>query len=449
MSQQESKSTQLITDELVSIKRDLDRLRLVVIEGADSGRSCEVTNDTISIGTDAACDLVLADNTVSRKHLLARKDNNGIWLQDQQSSNGTFYQGSQVKEIVVGLGATIKLGKTELKVAPFEKRLNPKATKEESFYGVLATNKKMREIFASLKEVAETNLTVLFQGETGTGKEVMAEAVHQASSRKDRPFVVIDCTTIPNNLAESELFGHCKGAFTGAVADRIGCFEQANGGTIFIDEVGDLPKELQPKLLRVLERRQIKPVGSTISKEVDVRVIAATNKDLKTEVEENQFREDLYYRIAVVSITLPPLRERPEDLEILIKHFAKQASPHELEVELPKVALNNLAAYGWPGNIRELRNVVERAVAFQRSKEFDYDSFMKEAARSIGESSAKNIDSLPFKQAKSQVVDSFEKAYLSDLIKQHKGNVSKAAREAQLDRHHLKDLLKKHGIKAK
>jgi DNA-binding NtrC family response regulator len=309
----------------------------------------------------------------------------------------------------------------------------------------------MREIFATLLDVAGTDLTLLIEGETGTGKEALAEAVHQASPRKERPFVVVDCTTIPRDLAESELFGHKKGAFTGAVADRKGTFEQAHGGTVFIDEVADLPAELQPKLLRALERRQFRPVGGDRTVDVDVRVIAATNRSLKTEVERGGFREDLYYRMAVVAVHVPPLRERAEDLPLLLEHFVAQSSGGKHQARIAPADLLRFVEYPWPGNVRELRNVTERAVALHKSPELDLTAFLEEIARGLGETCARRdaSTSLPFKEAKSQVVDAFERAYLTDLIQRAGGNVSQAAREARLDRHHLKDLLKKHGIKTK
>ncbi|MBW1807367.1 MAG: sigma-54-dependent Fis family transcriptional regulator, partial [Deltaproteobacteria bacterium] len=243
--------------------------------------------------------------------------------------------------------------------------------------------------------------------------------------------------------------GHRKGAFTGAIANRAGSFEQAHQGTIFIDEVGDLIKELQPKLLRVLERRRFKPVGSDQLVEVDVRVVAATHKNLKDEVSRGNFREDLYYRLAVISLRIPPLRDRCDDLPRLAEHFIKLASDGKQAIEIPGSALSRFTEYPWPGNVRELRNVVERAVALTRSDDFNLESFLSELAKGLGETSIRQTEPLPFKQAKSQIVDAFEQAYLSDLIQRFGGNVSKAAREAGLDRHHLKDLLDKHGIETK
>ncbi len=451
MSGEENRSTRLIPDADVSVMRDLQRLRLRVVDGPDAGRVCDLGASEIVVGTDQGCDLVLLDDTVSRRHFTARKVEDGVSIRDLDSSNGTWLLDSRVKEVVVGPGAALRAGQTLLKVVPWEKSLRPEPAAGTDFCGVLGCSLRMREIFATLTEVAPTDLTLLIEGETGTGKEALAEAVHQAGPRRDRPFVVVDCTTIPRNLAESELFGHKKGAFTGAVADRRGCFEQAHGGTVFIDEVCDLPAELQPKLLRALERRQFRPVGGDRTLDVDVRVIAATNRSLKNQVDQGGFREDLYYRVAVVTVQVPPLRERAEDLPLLMEHFLARASGGKLSAQIPPASLLRFAGYPWPGNVRELRNVTERAVALCKSTEFDLEAFLDEVARGLGETSARReaSASLPFKEAKSKVVDDFERAYLKDLIHKAGGNVSRAAREARLDRHHLKDLLKKHGIKTK
>jgi transcriptional regulator with GAF, ATPase, and Fis domain len=451
MTADQGNSTRLIRDADLSVMRDLSRLRLQVVDGPDAGRACDLDAGEITVGTDPACDLVLADDTVSRRHLTARQEEDGVCIRDLDSSNGTFFKDSRVKEIVVGPGAALRAGQTLLKVVPREKSLRPQPAEDPSFHGVLGHSVRMREIFSTLSDVAGTDLTLLIEGETGTGKEALAEAVHQASPRKDRPFVVVDCTTIPRDLAESELFGHKKGAFTGAVADRKGTFEQAHGGTVFIDEVADLPAGLQPKLLRALERRQFRPVGGDRTVDVDVRVIAATNRSLKAEVERGGFREDLYYRMAVVAVRVPPLRERTEDLPLLMEHFVDQSSKGKHRAQIAPGDLLRFVEYTWPGNVRELRNVTERAVALHKSPEFDLPAFLEEIARGLGETCARRdaSTSLPFKEAKSQVVDAFERAYLTDLIQRAGGNVSQAAREARLDRHHLKDLLKKHGIKTK
>ncbi len=450
MGEKDCNSTELIRDPDASIRRDLDSLALLVVDGPDAGHLCRLGSETICVGSDPEAQLVLVDGTVSRRHILARQTEAGAWIQDQDSTNGTFFGGSRVKELVLGPGATIRVGQTLLKVVPHQECLRPQPSTENNFHGVLGSSLRMREIFATLKDVATTDLTIMIEGETGTGKEVLAEAIHTESRRSAAPFVVVDCTTIAANLAESELFGHRKGAFTGATSDRNGSFEQARGGTIFIDEVGDMPAELQPKLLRAIERREFKPLGSDKTSQVDVRVIAATNRNLEEEIARGAFREDLFYRLAVITVRLPQLRERGQDLALLAGHFLSSASGGDVAPVIPAESMLRFADYAWPGNVRQLRNVVERAFALHRAEPFDMEVFIAELARGIGESNARlSGGHEPFKQAKSRVVDSFEQAYLSDLIQRHGGNVSRAAREARLDRHHLRDLLTKHGIEVK
>ncbi|MBN2497032.1 MAG: sigma 54-dependent Fis family transcriptional regulator [Deltaproteobacteria bacterium] len=450
MSNKRTQGTELIQDAGAAVFRDPARQRVLVTEGPDSGKSCPLMEgETICIGADPAVDLALVDPTVSGRHLLLRRQADGIWVQDQDSTNGTRFQGSRVKEMLLGLGARLQLGNTAIQIVPEAQRLSPEPAEQHEFFGVLGCSRRMREIFATLENAAKTELTILIQGETGTGKEALAEAIHRASGRAHGPFVVVDCTAIAPNLIESELFGHSKGAFTGASSSRQGAFQQAQGGTVFVDEIGELPLEMQPKLLRVLERKQVKPLGSESTRELDIRLVAATNRDLKTEVEAGRFREDLYYRLAVISLEVPPLRDRLEDLPALIAFFVQRFTDGQIELDIDASALARLHGHGFPGNVRELRNAVERAVALT-SRPFGLDGFLLELYRGLGlDSSSRVRKQLSFGQAKSEVVDAFERKYLSELVARHRGNVSKAAREARMDRHHLRDLLRKHGIDPK
>jgi transcriptional regulator with PAS, ATPase and Fis domain len=300
----------------------------------------------------------------------------------------------------------------------------------------------MRRVFALLERAAQSDATVLIEGETGTGKEAVAESIHRESRRSDGPFVVVDCGAIPSALLESELFGHERGAFTGAVAARRGAFEAAAGGTIFLDEIGELDAELQPKLLRVLERKEIKRVGNTQHTAVDVRVIAATNRGLRTEVNAKRFRSDLYYRLAVVEIALPPLRERPEDVPLLVSHLLDHlgaAGTPEAAMLQSEQSLTTLTHHKWPGNVRELRNYVERTVA------------LRDQAPPLVPASASGVEfdlSLPLARAREACVLRFERQYITAILERHGGSVVAAARAAGLDRSHFHRLMARAGVRS-
>jgi len=296
----------------------------------------------------------------------------------------------------------------------------------------------MRKLFAFLAKVAASEINVLIEGESGTGKELVAAEIVQRGPRAERPFVIVDCGAISPNLVESELFGHVRGAFTGAERDRVGAFETADGGTVFLDEIGELPLELQPKLLRTLEAKEIRRVGETRPRKVNVRVIAATNRDLEREVNRSRFREDLYFRLAVMSVRVPPLRERLEDLPILIRGFLSTLGvPDQLEL-FPARVLSELAAHDWPGNVRELRNYVERTVVLKEP--------LPAGTRQTSPPSDVDLR-LPFKVAKDAVVDAFERSYIAALLDEAGGNISRAARKAGMDRMYLHRLVQKHGLK--
>ena len=304
-------------------------------------------------------------------------------------------------------------------------------------------------MFSLLAKAAPTEATILLQGETGTGKEAIAEAVHRNSRRSKGPFVVVDCGSIPHELIASELFGHAKGSFTGAGADKQGLIEAANHGTLFLDEIGELALDLQPQLLRVLDRRQVRRVGETQSVDVDIRVIAATHRDLRAMVKSGQFREDLYYRLAVVATFLPPLRERKADIPALATWFAEKMGRGSF-AQSPAL-LEQLQRHDWPGNVRELRNVVERALSLGDAALADLGDGA--APRPAGPSSEEaqrrsnpDVLEMPFKEAKAQLVEAFERDYLSALLARHHGNISRAAAEAGIDRNYIHRLVKKYGL---
>ena len=417
----------------------------LVIKGSDRGETALLDKEPLVFGSSPTCGMVLTDKTVSRQHMEARwaKDGGGVVLRDLDSTNGTFFQGSRFKEITLAFGAEFKLGRTVVKFLPEEEVVEPEISDADTFGSLKGQDPKIRRLFALLADIAVTNATVIIEGETGTGKELVADEIHKHSLRANGPFVVFDCGAVPHDLIESALFGHVKGSFTGAVSDRKGAFGEAHGGTIFLDEIGELSPDLQPSLLRVLDKRAVRRVGANQYEKVDVRVVAATNRDLREEVVRRNFREDLYYRLAVIRITLPPLRERGMDIPYLVDHFVQLFSPKGRRLEVPPEEMARLQRHSWPGNVRELRNVIERACVLSKGDVISTDdAFMSgDTAPSLGVRT-----DLPFKEAKGQLVEFFELEYIVDLMRRHKMNLSAAAREAQIDRKHLRELIRKYDI---
>jgi DNA-binding NtrC family response regulator len=435
-----------LLDELPAFTRQRGGSFLVV-KGPDRGECASLGQDALVFGSSPSCGLVLTDKTVSRHHLEARWGaDGGVVLRDLDSTNGTFFQGSRFKEITISFGAEFKLGRTVVKFLPEEEVVEPELSDADCFGLLKGQDPKMRRLFALLNDIAATDATVIIEGETGTGKELVAEEIHKSSPRKSGPFVVFDCGAVPHELIESALFGHMKGSFTGAVADRKGAFAEANGGTIFLDEIGELSPDLQPALLRALDKRAVRRVGGNFYENVDVRVLAATNRDLREEVVRRNFREDLYYRLAVIRIVLPPLRERGMDIPYLADHFVRAFSPKGHPLRIPPEEMARLQRHSWPGNVRELRNVIERACVLAKGDAVNLDDAFigSEAAPSLGIRT-----DLPFKEAKGQLVEFFEREYIVDLMRRHKMNLSSAAREAQIDRKHLRELIRKYDIDSK
>jgi DNA-binding NtrC family response regulator len=459
--------TQLLTnDASVLVER---RFRLRVVSGPDQGKEHALEDGTTKIGTHADNDLVLSDATVSRYHLELRVRRDGIEVRDLDTTNGTKHGGARVGQVVLVGPARLRLGKhTELDVEPVDSDVVLGEWSGDRFGDVIGATAPMRRLFALLAKAAPTEATILLSGETGTGKEAIAEAVHQMSRRAKGPFVVVDCGSIPHELIASELFGHAKGSFTGAGADKQGLIEAANQGTLFLDEIGELALDLQPQLLRVLDRRQVRRVGETQAIDVDIRVIAATHRDLRAMVRAGQFREDLYYRLAVVATHVPPLRERKADIPALVTWFAERMGRGTFE-QSPSL-LDLLERHDWPGNVRELRNVVERALSLGDAALGDLGDSGSlpimtgdpgeppgaghgEARRpptSPGAAGAapgsSDVLDLPFKEAKAALVESFERDYLTALLARHRGNISRAAAEAGIDRNYIHRLVKKYGL---
>jgi DNA-binding NtrC family response regulator len=386
------------------------------------------SSDRAVVGTHESCDVVVDDRTVSRFHCEITVRDGRARVRDLDSKNGTLVDGVAVLESFLHDGARLTVGHTTMSFGIGGGEVAIPLSRTSQFGLLVGRSAEMRHVFALLEQAAASKATLLIEGETGTGKEAAAESVHRLSSRREQPFVVVDCGALPPDLLESELFGHEKGAFTGASARRVGAFEAAHGGTVFLDEIGELGPELQPKLLRVLERGEIKRVGSDRYKQVDTRIIAATHRNLRSDVNSKRFRSDLYYRLAVVVVTLPPLRDRVEDLPVLVEHLLASlgGGKHAEAARMRTPAfLAELAAHRWPGNVRELRNYVERGLALS------------------GTASAPVGAPVSYKEAKER----WERAYVEELMRAAGGNVAAAAREARLDRAAFYRLLWRHGMR--
>lgn len=432
----------------------LPKSKLMVIEASGDTREFIVDRGTITIGGSDKCDLFIQDETVSRNHAEITKTKEGYLLRDLASTNGTFVGGLKVKEAFLAPGAIIRIGKTRIKFVPQDEQVEIYPSKKTHFGQMIGKSLEMRKIFGVLEKVAPTNVTVIITGETGTGKELIARALHEHSKRSRAPFIIFDCGAVAENLIESELFGHEKGSFTGATTTRQGAFELADNGTIFLDEIGELSLELQPKLLRALETGEVKRVGADRAKRVNVRVVAATNRNLKEEVKKGHFREDLFFRLSVVEVYLPPLRKRQEDIPLLIDLFFEAAKKENADKHVDGFtdeALKLMYEYQWPGNIRELKNAVDRAYSFCDGHLIEMKhlpDYLQE--RSIVTQAHPAMDpDLPFKEAKEKWIESFEKDYLVDCLRKNNGNISKAAKQAGIDRKSVQRLLKKYGLAAK
>ena len=408
-----------------------------VLEGPAAGKTWESSGERCAIGSHESNDIVIDDPTVSRFHCEVEIAERGATLRDQQSRNGTTLDGVSILEAFLRGGSLIRIGNSVIRFQYVAKQNRVPISARTRFGGLIGSSVAMRTRFAMLERAAASDVTVLLEGETGTGKEGAAFALHAQSERAEGPFIVVDCGAIPANLLESELFGHEQGAFTGADSRRSGAFEEADGGTIFLDELGELPGELQPKLLRVLESREIRPVGATEYKKVDLRVVAATNRDLRSEVNDGAFRPDLYFRLAVVRIDIPPLRERPEDIAPLCRHLLAELGADEsvvAKLSTPSF-LGRLRQNTWPGNVRELRNYLERCLVFEEAMPL---ASLPQTGR------GPIIDtSLSYADARKRVLRDFERHYVEALIKAHGGNVSAAARAAAVDRAYLYRLMRR------
>ncbi len=410
------------------------------------GKEIPIDVDPIVIGRDEGAQIRLGDPEVSAIHCELRAVNEGVLVKDLGSTNGTFIGSVRIREGVVTTSAEVLVGSTRITIEPTGKQ-RVDVGFSDRFGGLVGSSPKMRRVFGVLEKVANTALSILILGETGTGKEVVAKSVHDASDRRGGPFVVLDCGSIPASLAESILFGHEKGVFTGATERKKGALAEAHGGTLFLDELGELPLELQPKLLRVLAERQVKRVGGNTLEPIDVRVLAATRRDLGVEMNAGRFRSDLFFRIAQVRVELPALRERLGDLPLLLEEICKKAGKPEAAPVVEGWIEQRLGSYDWPGNVRELVNVAQVAATLADTPEAIDDVLTLARSGPLADEPRHGTSAqTAFAEAKRGAISSFEKDYFTQLSRGAKGNVSEMARQSGMERHHVRAYLRKYGI---
>jgi DNA-binding NtrC family response regulator len=405
--------------------------------------------DPLVVGRDPAAQIVVDDQEVSAFHCELRAVSEGILVKDLGSTNGTFLGAVRAREAIVAAPIELLVGRTRIHLEPQAKR-RVEVGFSDRFGPLVGSSPRMRRVFGVLEKVASTPLSVLIVGETGTGKELVAKAVHEASERKGAPFVVVDCGSIPPTLAESILFGHEKGAFTGANERRKGALAEADGGTLFLDELGELPPELQPKLLRALSEKQVKRVGGSNFEPIDVRVLAATRRDLTAEMNAGRFRSDLFFRIAQVRVELPPLRERLSDMQPLVEEVCRRVGrPEHVQTVLTWIE-QRMASHDWPGNVRELMNVASVAATLA-DEPGAIDDVLTLARDEVGvelpRTGSSNEDGAgSFGDEKRTAIAAFERDYFTGLARRCKGNVSEMARQSGMERHHVRAYLRKYGI---
>jgi len=400
-----------------------------------------VTTDApLVIGTDPDCGLILRDAYASRRHCEVRAGAHGFWVVDLGSKNGTFYNGARIGEIALPPGAIIRIGDTHIVLEIDSAKPGMDLSPRSAFGDLVGRSLAMRRLFTLLERASQSDATVLLCGETGSGKDLAARAIHDASARKNGPFVVLDCGSSADELIRSELFGHLKGAFTGAMDDRVGAFRSADRGTLLLDEIAELPLELQSALLRATDKQEVVPVGGQHPISVDVRLIAATNRDLPDEVRAGRFRHDLYYRLQVLPIAVPPLRDRYDDLPLLCTRLLRDMGLSR--VKLDGEAIGCLAQYSWPGNVRELRNVLQRSLIHAGAGEA---STVRPVLPHRPDASIA-FEPAGFQQQKRAVIETFERDFLTRLLDEHGGNIRAASRASGIERTQLKRLMRKYDL---
>lgn len=429
----------------------MQQIRLVVEKGPDRGTEVSFEGLSLRVGTDSDNDLIIHDETVSGHHFELQASSSGVLIVDLESTNGTFVDGYKIGRLFLNQAAVINGGETRIRFQALREQVEIPLSRSSNFGKLLGHSESMRASFAILERAATTDMTVLITGESGTGKELAAQALHENSPRRKGPSVVFDCGSVSATLIESEIFGHARGAFTGAVKSRAGVFEAAHSGTLVLDEIGELPIELQPKLLRVLETRTIRRLGETRDRHVDVRFVACTNRNLDEAVRARSFREDLLFRLSVIAVRLPPLRERKEEIPRLVQHFLHLSQVGGSSTpEVPQELMQLLIAHHWPGNVRELRNIVDR---FLVSPDDASIALLAKSYPNANEDRRwerlyEECSEVSYNEAKRRWNDYFESRYISQLFEVHHGNVSDIARAAGLSRQSCYRLLEKHGLRS-
>lgn len=411
---------------------------IAVTEGPDAGREIDLARGYITIGTSGDCDLTLNDAAVSSFHLRVEVESRGIRIRDLGSTNGTRYLGTRVVDAFVRHGATLRIGRSILQLRAPSRLPATSLSDRESYGSLIGASASMRRLYRQLEALEpHDDVPIIISGETGTGKELVARAIHAHSLRAGKPYLVFDCAGVSENLLASELFGHVRGAFTGATGQRQGVFERCRGGTVFIDELGELPLEMQPKLLRVLETGSVLPLGASQRVDCQFRPIAATHRDLEEMVRDGNFREDLLFRMNVLRVHVPPLRHRREDIPLLMSHFQREMGLDDPSLSPETVELF-VSGYDWPGNIRELRNAMHRARLGHPPE--------PTGKRGRGDRGLHVDLEQPLAESKKRLVEAFELDYLVGQLERSQGNIGQAARSSRMDRSQFKRLMRKHGL---
>lgn len=432
------------SDANTPIKLRTRKIRVEIVKGPTAGVIAELPGLGARIGSAKDADLVIHDSKVSRHHLTLRIENDAIRVTDNQSRNGTRLDGVRILDAYAKPDAVLVIGATSLRLRMLESSIEVPISNKERFGAMVGRSIPMRRLFGLLERIAPTDMSVLVEGETGTGKELVAQGLHTQGRRAEKPFVVFDCSAISETLMESELFGHKKGAFTDARQDRAGRFEEADGGTIFLDEIGELPRALQPKLLRVLEAREIRRIGDDKVLRIDVRVIAATNRSLSMEVERGHFREDLYHRLAEVVVLVPPLRHRPEDIPLLARNLETQVlEMHPGLSPLPEPMIQEWRGLSFPGNVRELRNRVRQTLLLGAERQTYGDT-----APDRADEQGIRLDE-PLLDGLKRIKQAYEKEYLQKLLEKTGNNVTRTAELAGVGRRYVQVAMEEYGLREK